>query len=264
MSSKPLAIRSPLSFLAVASLGVLVIGLYSRASHRARLDDAPAGDCGGPTPQRCEPALEAGDTLGSLDVAGPPLSESEVCGDVGYLCSQVEAGESLRLWRWPEDTPLIRVLVPVPVSLPPGLARDFQEAAVRGLRAWQGHPFPLSIRTRGGGEPPNATVQWTRALEEGRLGRAQVEWSRIGDRVRVLVLGLAIATHEPGKGGGLLTPRQIELVATHEMGHVLGLPHSDDPRDVMYPQNTAIHLTARDFRTLEALYALPNGIEIRP
>jgi hypothetical protein len=31
----------------------------------------------------------------------------------------------------------------------------------------------------------------------------------------------------------------------------------------MFPTNTATRLTVRDFRTLEALYTLPNGAEIR-
>ena len=75
--------------------------------------------------------------------------------------------------------------------------------------------------------------------------------------------GLVLATHEPGGGQRELRPEQVELVAAHEMGHALGLPHSDNPRDVMFPQNTATHLTTRDFRTLEALYTLPNGMEIR-
>ncbi len=53
------------------------------------------------------------------------------------------------------------------------------------------------------------------------------------------------------------------LTAAHEMGHALGLPHSDSDRDVMYPTNTARNLTTRDFRTMEALYRLPNGAKIR-
>jgi predicted Zn-dependent protease len=100
-------------------------------------------------------------------------------------------------------------------------------------------------------------------MDEDRLGRAQVEWIRRGEEVEVRVVGFTLATHEPGTPVRELSPDQVELIAAHEMGHALGLPHSDDPRDVMYPQNTATRLSTRDFRTLEALYALPNGVEIR-
>ncbi len=59
-----------------------------------------------------------------------------------------------------------------------------------------------------------------------------------------------------------LAPQQVLLTAAHEMGHALGLPHIDSERDVMYPTNTARSLSNRDFRTLDALYRLPNGAEI--
>jgi predicted Zn-dependent protease len=81
--------------------------------------------------------------------------------------------------------------------------------------------------------------------------------------VRVEVVAFTVATHNPTDPGRLLTAEQVELVAAHEMGHALGLFHSDDPRDVMFPQNTATRLTVRDFRTIEALYSLPNGAQIR-
>ena len=60
-----------------------------------------------------------------------------------------------------------------------------------------------------------------------------------------------------------LPPEQVLLTAAHEMGHALGLPHSDSRRDVMYPTNTARSLSNRDFRTVGALYRLPNGAVIR-
>jgi predicted Zn-dependent protease len=191
------------------------------------------------------------------------LKAEDACRDVGYLCAEVEANGSLRVLRWPGETPLIRIRVPEPEDLPSEQARALQRAAVRGIQGWDGHPFPLSIRTRESGDTPDITVEWTGTMEGGRLGRAQVEWTRKEGEVLVRVLGLVLATHEPGENHLELSPAQVELVAAHEMGHALGLPHSDDPRDVMFPKNTATRLTARDFRTLEAAYALPNGIEIR-
>ena len=138
-----------------------------------------------------------------------------------------------------------------------------QLAAVRGIQAWQGHPFPLSVRTRRRGDPADITVQWVDSLGDNRIGRARIEWIREGAEVQIKVLGLDLATGNPSDPTRVLTPRQIQLVAAHEMGHALGLPHSDDHRDVMYPLNSAHSLSVRDYRTMEALYALPNGAEIR-
>jgi len=274
----PRSLTSPLTVL------VLVVGLALALALRDRMtrDGAAAGPGGAgnpvpppgahPVPDQGLPdapataSKRARHSVTSGTTAGPSetLAASEVCRDVGYLCAEVETEGSVRILRWPEATSLIRVWVPEPDHLPPGRARALQRAAVRGIQAWNGHPFPLSIRTRSEGEAADVTIQWARQLPGGRLGRAQVEWIREGSEIRLRVLALNLATHLPGVGVNReLGTQQVELVAAHEMGHVLGLPHSDDPRDVMYPRNTAHNLTSRDYRTLHAVYDMPNGAEIR-
>jgi len=47
-------------------------------------------------------------------------------------------------------------------------------------------------------------------------------------------------------------------------GHLLGLGHSDQPEDVMYPTTTVHDLTNRDRRTAGLLYALPPGSVKQP
>ena len=94
------------------------------------------------------------------------------------------------------------------------------------------------------------------------LGHASTEWRLRGERADLRVVDFALATRSPDTGR-LLPERQVELTAAHEMGHALGLPHSDDPRDVMYPANTATSLTAKDYRALHALYELENGAWLR-
>jgi len=215
------------------------------------------------SPEECVALLNAAADPGETGSGGASLPATEVCRDVGYLCAEVETSGSLRLLRWPQETLMIRVLVPEPPGVSSALARDLQNAAARGIRAWHGHPIPISVRTRVAGEEPDITIEWMRVVEDGRLGRAEVQWSRSGTEVKIQVVGFTIATHTPGRTDVPLAPGQVALVAAHEMGHALGLPHSDDARDVMFPTNTATRLTSRDFRTLGALYSLPNGAEIR-
>jgi predicted Zn-dependent protease len=48
-------------------------------------------------------------------------------------------------------------------------------------------------------------------------------------------------------------------VATHEVGHLLGLDHSKDSTDIMYPTAKVRELSDRDARTVILLYQLVPG-----
>jgi len=61
-----------------------------------------------------------------------------------------------------------------------------------------------------------------------------------------------------------LTLAVVQLTAAHELGHALGLPHSDSPNDVMYPETSGASLSRRDIQTVRAFYSLPVGTRPRP
>jgi predicted Zn-dependent protease len=136
-------------------------------------------------------------------------------------------------------------------------ALRLQRAAAAGIRLWNGQPFDVVVDQRGNREA-HFRVQWIPNLGGAQIGIARTQWSA-GEGLTVR--SIALVTQSPDRGLPIASS-QVRLTAAHEMGHALGLPHSDQDRDVMYPLNTASALTARDYRTLEALYALEDGTEI--
>ena len=191
------------------------------------------------------------------------LNAASVCVDVGYLCTELEALGSQRILRWPENTGRLRIRVPAPPGVVPERARDLQSAAVRGIQYWQRRPFELVIDTHPmASEVADIEISWGEGLSGSQLGLTQVRWVLERGKIKFEVLGIALAMRRPGNANFELAPQQVMLTAAHEMGHALGLPHSDSERDVMYPTNTARNLSTRDFRTVDALYRLPNGAEI--
>lgn len=250
----------PLGLLAVAVVcGGVALSLQGR-------EPATAAACAGVGADGlpCEDPRGVAPDVAMVPPAPAVVDRGEACRDAAYLCRGLEERGSLRVLRWDRQTPEVRVLVPLPDHENSGVARQLQQAAARGIRAWDGHPFPIRIELRGrAGSPPDITVRWAPRLGSTELGIAATQWERRDGRARMEIEDFALSTRSPFDASRILPARQVELTAAHEMGHALGLPHSDEEHDVMYPTNTASALSARDYRAMEALYSLQNGAEIR-
>lgn len=248
-------------------LGVVLLAVGVLVVLRGRADEPEAGSEPAASAEVASCAAEDGECAGPAvaggDAASLVLSERDACANVGYLCTELEATGTQRIFRWPSRTERITVRVPLPDHESPVRARRLQRAAVLGLSAWQGHPFTLDFLDRLEEGRADIEVRWTSQLGGSSLGSTRTRWILEGSTQSFVVVDFSLATRSPYDAGIELRPSQVELTAAHEMGHALGLPHSDDPRDVMYPKNTAVTLTSRDYRTLESLYALPNGAEIQ-
>lgn len=252
--------QSPFSLVLLAVGGAIVWGQVQ--------DRGGASDPDNASFRPLVPCSEANDCTetGTVQQAagGTVLSASSVCGDVGYLCVEAQNNGSQRILRWPEDTGQLRIRVPLPSGVSASHARDLQSAAVRGIQYWQRRPFDLVIDTHPTAlEPADFEVTWGRGLSGSQLGLTEYRMTSGRDGPKFEVRTFALAIHSPGSRSYELPPEQVLLTAAHEMGHALGLPHSDSERDVMYPTNTARNLSTRDFRTLAALYRMPIGVEIK-
>ena len=186
------------------------------------------------------------------------LNAESACRDVGYLCVGLGTEDRIQLRRWRDFSGTIVVHVPRPDFEDRGDAARLQEAAATGLRAWNGQPFAILTDLRGDREA-HFTVRWSRSLNGAQIGVARTLWS---SPTGLSVVAIELSTRDPFRPERLNDARQVQLTAAHEMGHALGLPHSDAERDIMYPTNTAISMSARDYRTMEALYEREDGTEI--
>lgn len=187
----------------------------------------------------------------------PTLAAAEACRGVAYLCADLAEADRMRIQRWRDPGGPLIVHVPPPPGVPPHVASSLQRAATAGVRLWNGQPFPVLVDERGTREA-HVEIRWVSNLGGSRIGVAKTQWS---PATGLTAISLELAVLSPF-GGSPVDPAQLRLTAAHEMGHILGLPHSDQPRDVMYPVNTSTALSARDYRTVEALYQIEDGTEI--
>jgi hypothetical protein len=236
--------------------------------------------CGARGAVACPPAeLEEG--------VGVTLSAAEVCPKSGYLCAE---GRQRPLARWPLDMGRLKVNVPLPEFASGEEAVKLRAAAIEGIMVWDGHPFPIVIDTAKPILPLwDIRVIWTQGLASEAAGVAHYQVETRGKRVKFSINGIAVVVPPPFPGmqdlppgvaeqmqaamaqAGISKPpgsiyARVKAVATHEMGHALGLGHSDRESDIMFPRFTdaaQLRATARDFRTVDALYSLPNGATLQ-
>jgi predicted Zn-dependent protease len=169
-----------------------------------------------------------------------------------YLDSLLATSDSL-IRRWPDrgDSPLrVALIEGGPAGYNPRLKELVRQALARWTDAGVGVRFMEVPDTAGS----DIVVRWIDRFEFERAGQTDLTWDQLG-RVRRATIALALHAST----GATLGDQALLAVAVHEAGHAIGLPHSADSNDVMFPSTRTSTLSDRDVRTAQLLYQLPPG-----
>jgi hypothetical protein len=169
-----------------------------------------------------------------------------------YLDSLISTTDSV-IRRWPDrNGEPLRVLI-IEGGAPgyaPRMAGLVRQALDRWAGAGVGVKFAEVLDTTGA----DIVVRWIDRFDIDRAGQTDLTWDQLG-RVRRAMISLALHS----TSGAMLSDPALLSVAVHETGHAIGLPHSPDSNDVMFPSTRTSALSERDVRTAQVLYQLPPG-----
>jgi hypothetical protein len=173
-------------------------------------------------------------------------------GSKTYLDSLVITTDSL-VRRWPDRSgvPLKVCLIEGgPSDYKPRMAGIVQEALFR----WENTGIGVRFSSTSDSAGADIVIHWIDHFDFDRAGQTDLIWDQAG-RVRKATISLALRTHT----GFQIPDAALLAVAVHETGHSLGLPHSADSNDVMFPATRTGTLSQRDQRSAQLLYELPPG-----
>jgi hypothetical protein len=169
-----------------------------------------------------------------------------------YIGRILEDRDSV-LDRWPD-----RVADPIRVWIdeaPPAKMdpATFANIVRDAFDEWTALGIPIRFIAAASARGAEVRVHWVESLPNktgSTTWRSNRDgWLQAGD--------ITLATHM--STGTELDARGLKAIALHEIGHVLGLSHSADARDVMAPLVRVADLSAVDCATIRLLYTFPAG-----
>lgn len=198
-------------------------------------------------------------TVANGSVAEPPRDIEAIrrilrSREDGTYIAEMLAGRDSALARWAERDGLpVRVWVASTSEIEswtPGHVAQVRSA----FAEWNAVGLPVQFAFVDDSSAAEVHVTWTDQFKEPISGRTR--WARNGDWwITDGVITLAVHHHQ----GLLLDPDAIRAMALHEIGHLIGLDHTENVGSVMARRVRVREIAPVDVATAELLYSVPAG-----
>ena len=158
------------------------------------------------------------------------------------------------LARWPD-----RVAKPLTVWVQNDPALEgwdpaFETEVRTAFDEWVATDIPMRFRFVADSAAAEVHVTWVDRFHEPISGKTR--WAR-DSRWWIVDGNITIALRH--SSGPMLSAAAIHAIALHEVGHLLGLDHSQNPENIMTPRVRVKALSEADRATMRLLYSLPPG-----
>ena len=175
-------------------------------------------------------------------------------GAPGTYVNELLLQRDSALARWPDrrENPL-RVWVQ-PETPASDFSVGFPEIVRAAFEEWVTTGIPIEFDFVTDSARADIHVTWIDRFDEQISGKTL--WAH-DDDWWIVEANIVLAVHH--RGGEPLDSSAVRAIALHEIGHLLGLDHTQDTANIMTPKVRVKELSEADRATARLLYKLPPG-----